>query len=192
MEANLEELISIIKSRAPVLCPQVRPLLSDVSSDDVHMCLAGMFAEKHQSTVLKSLASRQKKSDQTTGRKTVLVMDCDISVTKRQITVKKLEFVSEIEAVLYNTKKFVQMLVEDKDDLHLFTNHFRLKNGYDDDEVEPYVVQEVYSAAYSLQVLVDSVPDWETRLLFAGGAKHSVPLSKNVDVEAVLAALFQE
>lgn len=185
-EANLEDLLSIIKSRAPVLCPQICPFQSLASGNDIHTCLAEMFAEKHRNVVLKSLNTRQKKADQLSGKKTVLIMEYDLNIIKRVVTIKSLEFVSLIEACLCDTKKFVQMLVEENNDLQLYTNHFRLKNGYTDDEVEPYVVQEVYSAAYSLQVLVDSIPDWETRI-----GKQSVPLSKNVDVENILDDLFK-
>mmetsp|Transcript_50873 Transcript_50873/g.65142 ORF Transcript_50873/g.65142 Transcript_50873/m.65142 type:complete len:185 (-) Transcript_50873:187-741(-) len=182
--AAIDEVFSIIQNRSPVICPQIYPFQSEVSCKDVHLCLAGMFSEKQRNSVLKSLSHRQKQSDRNAGRKTILVMECEINVSRRVVIVKGLDFVSSIEAALLDTKKFVGMLAEENDDLDIYIKHFRSKNGYNDINYEPFVVQEVYSAAYSLQVLVDSIPDWKTLL-----GTHQVPCSE--DVESVLESLFK-
>jgi hypothetical protein len=184
MDNAVADLYSILRRRAPVLSPQIRPANSTVGARDPQEAILNLFANPaDRRTAAKFLATCHKNADTQVGGRTSLVILCDLDVTGRTVTVVGLRFVTETEAVLHDAASFLTLQLSDGYDLEPLVSHFRMMNGYDATASD--AVDQVFAAASSLQVLVDAMPAWATRV----GA-HVAPLSVG-SAEALLGSLFE-
>ena len=181
--AELQDLDDIIRKLAPCLSPQFLPHHGEKLAREA---LGSLFqSSKQRKQLTKALDEWQVKAKKRTKSDVELVLRTDLDIANRVCTITGLAFVSEVEACLSDAKRFLGLqLASDASEMEPYCSHFRAKNGYRGSE-DPLAMREVFAAAYSLQILVDSLPGWETRL---GGSP--APFSASVDIEEVVNILF--
>ena len=185
--AEITELLRIIRLRAPVLQPTAVPCHSDAAGVDVASALEGMLStERQRKDFRNALSYRKYLVTKQAGGTVHLVMKCDIDVRQRVVHVIGLYYASPIEATLLSAKKFMEkQLTCAPRELEPYVFHFLSTNGYDGADVSNGSVNDVYASACALQVLLDAIPGWATRL-----GSYEAPLGADVAVGPLLDALF--
>lgn len=189
---GIYKLAEMLKNLAPKFAPQMIPADSVVSSGDPHNALASCFSTQDQKTeLLEILSEQQRRAEKTGGGKVFLSLKVELNIRRRLVIVRSIQFVGEVERNLLSVDKFLQLQVDgSEEEVQICADHFVALNerdGFEARVLEMNVVyvQEVYSVAYALKVLLDNVPNWTTCI----GA-HAVPIKPSESVTSVMDSLL--
>lgn len=161
MNAAIADLNDLMRMKAPLVGPQLRPLCSSVGARDPEDAILGLFSsDKDRRAAAKILRARHASATKAAGGRTCLVVMCDIEFSERTVIVTSLRYVTEIEAILYDPGSVLNLQVEGSDALDTIVSHFLVKNGYTDATAGEF--DQVYASAMSIQVIIDAEPNWTT------------------------------
>mmetsp|Transcript_27724 Transcript_27724/g.27948 ORF Transcript_27724/g.27948 Transcript_27724/m.27948 type:complete len:225 (-) Transcript_27724:334-1008(-) len=168
IQGPLNELIDILKAKAPHLAPAIFPTQYRINSIFDIISFRGMFNS------MKDWIDSQDKDDKK------MIMCTSIDYESRSIVISHIMFVDPFDAKLASVEKVMKALILGREDeISILVQRFLKLNNYKCNiEDGRAIFQEVYHVAYAIKVIISNIPGMKLQL-----GDYPLPLTNITDSE---------